>query len=191
MDNYIDIKLLPDPEFKTTTLMNALYAKVHKVLHDLESSTIGVSFPESKHVLGDVLRLHGGIDALSEFATSGWLGGLSGYCLIGNVAPAPEEAKHRTVSRWQSSKSESGLRRAIKRAEKRGKPMSDDDISKYRQMIVTEMQTEDSLPYLYLQSGSNGHKHRRYIQFGELRDSPVAGSFDTFGLSKTATVPWF
>jgi len=46
-------------------------------------------------------------------------------------------------------------------------------------------------PYLELESGSNGHKHRRYIQFGELLDAPVKGEFDQFGLSKVATVPWF
>lgn len=46
-------------------------------------------------------------------------------------------------------------------------------------------------PYLELQSASNGHRHRRYIEFGELLDAPVRGEFDSFGLSKTATVPWF
>ena len=42
-----------------------------------------------------------------------------------------------------------------------------------------------------LTSGSSGHKHRRYIEFGELLTQPISGNFDQFGLSKTATVPWF
>jgi CRISPR-associated endonuclease Csy4 len=46
-------------------------------------------------------------------------------------------------------------------------------------------------PYLELESGSNGHLHRRYIVFGELMDKPMSGEFDQFGLSKTATIPWF
>jgi len=46
-------------------------------------------------------------------------------------------------------------------------------------------------PFLELDSTSNGNKHRRYIQFGELQNVSVPGSFDMFGLSKTATVPWF
>jgi len=46
-------------------------------------------------------------------------------------------------------------------------------------------------PYLELESASNDNKHRRYISFGELSDTPISGEFDTFGLSKTATVPWF
>ncbi|MBL1320922.1 MAG: type I-F CRISPR-associated endoribonuclease Cas6/Csy4 [Methylophaga sp.] len=32
---------------------------------------------------------------------------------------------------------------------------------------------------------------RRYIHFGEFLEQPVLGEFDSFGLSKTATVPWF
>ncbi len=48
-----------------------------------------------------------------------------------------------------------------------------------------------NLPYLELQSSSNGNKHRRYIVIGELSSEPTTGNFDTFGLSKTATIPWF
>jgi len=33
-------------------------------------------------------------------------------------------------------------------------------------------------PYVELVSGSNGQRHRRYIEFGELLDNPVAGEFD-------------
>ena len=46
-------------------------------------------------------------------------------------------------------------------------------------------------PYLELVSTSNEHTHRRYIQFSGLLTEPVDGEFDQFGLSKTATVPWF
>ncbi|VAX06000.1 CRISPR-associated protein, Csy4 family [hydrothermal vent metagenome] len=46
-------------------------------------------------------------------------------------------------------------------------------------------------PYLELESSSNGRLHRRYIEFGEIQKNRVFGEFDQFGLSKTATVPWF
>ena len=42
-----------------------------------------------------------------------------------------------------------------------------------------------------LESSSNGHKHRRYVQFSELLDKAKSGKFDSFGLSKEATIPWF
>ena len=40
-------------------------------------------------------------------------------------------------------------------------------------------------PYFELESTSNGHKHRRYIMFGEVLDEPRSGSFEQSGLSKT------
>ena len=46
-------------------------------------------------------------------------------------------------------------------------------------------------PYLDLESGSTGQKHRRFIHFGPLMDQSVAGKFDSYGLSKVATIPWF
>jgi len=48
-----------------------------------------------------------------------------------------------------------------------------------------------NLPYLVVQSVSNGQWYRRYIKMGELTDEPILGKFDTFGLSKQATIPWF
>jgi len=48
-----------------------------------------------------------------------------------------------------------------------------------------------SNPYLELQSTSNGHKHRRYLAFGEISETKDLGRFDFFGLSKTASIPWF
>lgn len=37
MDHYIDILLLPDPEFPASMLMGALYNKLHKALVVLDS----------------------------------------------------------------------------------------------------------------------------------------------------------
>jgi CRISPR-associated endonuclease Csy4 len=38
---------------------------------------------------------------------------------------------------------------------------------------------------------SNGQLHRRFIEFSELQNKEVNGKFDLFGLSKSATIPWF
>ena len=70
---------------------------------------------------------------------------------------------------------------------KRGS-ITEDEAKQYKAKMFTKGLDN---PYLELQSHSNGHKHRRYIQFGELLDSPITGEFDQFGLSKTATIPWF
>ena len=75
------------------------------------------------------------------------------------------------------------LRRLIKRGS-----ISEDEAKNYKVKMFTKGLDD---PYVELTSGSNGHKHRRYMEFGPLQDHSVDGVFDQFGLSKTATVPWF
>ena len=69
MDHYIDITLLPDPEFPVTTLMNALFSKLHRGLVDHGGRDIGVSFPDiakNKRSLGKRMRLHGSKESLER-----------------------------------------------------------------------------------------------------------------------------
>ncbi len=183
MDHYLEITLLPDAEFPGTVLMNSLYSKLHKALVDLKSQYIGVSFPNKEKTLGNVLRLHGSTQTLEALQKQNWIGAMDGYCNISEVRPVPDCVKHRTISRKQSTMSFSKLRRLRKRG-----AISDDEVKRYKAKMFDK---GFDAPYVQLISGSNGHRHRRYIEFGELVDKPVAGQFDQFGLSKTATVPWF
>lgn len=183
MNHYIDITLLPDPEFKATVLLNSLYAKFHKALCDLHSTSVGISFPKYKVTLGNILRIHGDKTALNDLQSLDWIGGMSGYCNVGEIAPVPDGVKFRNVSRIQTTMSQSKLKRLLKRGS-----ITEEEVKNYRAKMFTRGLDN---PYVELLSGSNGHKHRRYIEFGELLDMPVKGEFDQFGLSKTATVPWF
>lgn len=45
MDYYVDIEVRPDPEFPTSQLMSALYAKLHRALVAQGNNRIGVSLP--------------------------------------------------------------------------------------------------------------------------------------------------
>jgi CRISPR-associated endonuclease Csy4 len=183
MDHYLDILILPDPEFSATILMNSLYTKLHKALYDNKSTSIGVSFPRYHVSLGNVLRIHGTISDLNKLMQQNWIGGMCGYCTISEIMQVPPSSRFRTVSRKQPTMSQSKLNRLIKRGS-----ISVDEIDKYK----AKMQGNTLAgPYLELASGSNKHKHRRYIAFGELQDNPAPGEFDQFGLSKTATIPWF
>ena len=78
---------------------------------------------------------------------------------------------------------QSKLNRLIKRGS-----ISQEQVKEYRTKMFTKGLDN---PYVELVSGSNGQKHRRYIEFGPLLANPTEGAFDQFGLSKTATVPWF
>jgi len=183
MNDYVDITLLPDTEIPATVLMNAIYTKLHQALHDLSSNSIGVSFPKYKVTLGNILRIHGEKSILCDLFSMDWIGGMRGYCEITEIQSIPQDAKFRTVFRKHVSMSESKLRRLISRGS-----LADDRVRHYRAKMFSKGLDN---PYVELISASNGHKHRRYIVFGELVDYPTFGAFDQFGLSKTATVPWF
>lgn len=183
MNFYIDIIINPDAEMPLNRLLNTLYAKLHKTLFDLQSKNIGVSFPAYKVLLGNCLRIHGSQDSLINLQKSDWIGGLIGYCKVSEILLVPSTCQYKSIGRIQTTMSPAKLRRLIKRG-----TIAEDEVKQYKAKMFTKGLDN---PYVELESASNGHKHRRYIQFGDLLDRPVEGEFDTFGLSKTATIPWF
>lgn len=183
MDHYIDITLKPDAEMRENLLLNMAYTKLHKALSDLASTSIGVSFPAFQIKLGNRIRLHGSEAVLAQFQSFNWLGGLASYCRVSGVLPVPNQVQYRVISRIQSTMTQAKLNRLIKRGSIEPEKVRDYKAKMFRRGLDN--------PYLELESTSNGHKHRRYIAFSELLDEPMSGTFDHFGLSKQATIPWF
>jgi CRISPR-associated endonuclease Csy4 len=184
MESYLDIKMVADDDIPIYFIRNKVYTKLHKVLHTLKSTNIGVSFPNYRLKLGDVIRLHAAESCLTELQATNWLGGLSGYCEMTDILSVPEKVEgYRTISRIQQNKTNAKLNRLSKR-----NAMPDDDIKSYKAKMFAESLDN---PYLELQSKSTGEKYRLYIAFGELLEQEVPGEFNHFGLSKTATIPWF
>jgi CRISPR-associated endonuclease Csy4 len=183
MNSYININLKPDAEMPINRLLNALYTKLHKALCDLKSDSIGVSFPAYRVLLGNKVRIHGAVIDLTELQKLNWIGGLIGYCTVDEILAVPGDCQYRTVGRKQATMSESKLARLLKRGS-----ISHEEAKRYKAKMFSKGLDN---PYLELVSSSNGHMHRRYIDFGGLKDKPDLGTFDQFGLSKTATIPWF
>lgn len=204
MSHYIDIKILPDAEINANFLLNKVYTKLHKALFDIKSDAIGVSFPECRvlsleeprnikpaesfskprKILGKTFRLHGTQQALEQLQAQNWLARLADYCKVSDLCEVPTDIQgYRTVSRIQTTMSQSKLKRLLKRGS-----ITEKEAKGYKAKMFTKG-LDDA--YVELESASNGHKHRRYIAFSALQPSPAAGVFDTFGLSKTATIPWF
>lgn len=183
MDHYIDISVLPDPEFPATILLNAVYDKFHKVLYDLAATNIGVSFPKYQATLGNILRIHGKKEVLQHLSSFNWMSSMSSFCEVSPVQRIPTSSKFRIISRKQHTMSQSKLRRLVRRGS-----IKEDEMSQYKTKMLCKNLAN---PYVELVSHSNGQKHRRYIEFGKLLDKPIVGEFDQFGLSKTATIPWF
>ena len=183
MEHHIDIVLQADAEMQVNRLLNTVYSKLHKALYDLRSTSIGVSFPRYHITLGNVLRLHGNADDLGVLQQRNWLSGIDRHCNVSDTLRVPDNVKYRTISRKQTTMSQSKLKRLIKRGS-----ITENQTKTYKSKMFSKGLDN---PYIELVSGSNGEKHRRYIEFGEKQDKFVSGEFDQFGLSKTATVPWF
>ena len=187
MDHYLDLTLLPDPEFPVTQLMSALIAKLHRGLHDLRRTDVGISFPEvetAKHGLGSRLRLHGPAAALDSLLALNWLNGMRDHLQLGELAPIPAKVSWRCVSRVQvDSNPERARRRLITRH-----GISEEEA---RRRIPDSAAKRCDLPYVALRSNGNGNGFRLFIRHGPLLDAPTTGSFGAYGLSAEASIPWF
>lgn len=183
MKYYIDIKLVPSKDIRENFLLNQVYTSFHKRLYDLKSNSIAVSFPNYKLKLGKLFRIIADKDALKKLNEKDWLGEYRKFCKVSIIEKVPIGTKYRTVSRIQQNMTEAKLRRLIKRGS-----ISEDEVKKYR---IKMLQGGLENPYVELVSMSNGKLHRRFLEFGELQDTQVEGEFDSFGLSKSATIPWF
>lgn len=187
MDHYIDITVLPDPEFPATTLMNALFAKLHRGLVDYGGQDIGVSFPEvarSKRTLGQGLRLHGKSASLERLMTISWMQGMRGYVTISPMRPVPAGAQHRVVRRVQAKSSPERLRRRLM-------------VRKSIDMEAAQAAIPDSaaellnLPFVEISSRSSKCRFKLFIEHLDPVSVPAPGTYSTYGLSSISTVPWF
>ncbi len=183
MTHYIDTRLTPKKEIRENVLLNQLYSAFHKRLYDLKSKNIGVSFPEYRLKLGRLFRIHGSKEDLERLQEKDWIGKYGEFCKVSSIEAVPSTVKYRTVSRVQQNMTEAKLRRLIKRG-----TITEEDIKKYR---IKMYQGGLENPFVELVSMSNGQRHRRFIEFGELQEKELKGEFDLFGLSKLSTIPWF
>ena len=167
--------------------MSALLAKLHRGLHDLRRSDVGISFPDVEtagHGLGTRLRLHGSAEALDRLMALNWLSGMRDHLNLGELAPIPAKVRWRCVSRVQvDSNPERARRRLIKRH-----GISE---AEARQRIPDSAGKRCDLPYATLRSNGSGHSFRLFIRHGPLLDKPTPGTFGAYGLSAQASVPWF
>lgn len=185
--HYIDIHLLPDPEFSQAHLMNALYAKLHRALVQLQSSNIGVSFPGySLHpkTLGQIMRLHGSESALQTLLTSDWLRGMRDHTQLSAIAAAPAQAEHRQLQRRQFKTSAERLRR--RRMQRKG-----ETAEQAHAAIPDHVERQPDLPFAQLRSSSTGQSFHLFLALSKAQPEPLQGPFNTYGLSTAATIPWF
>ncbi|MCF1162553.1 type I-F CRISPR-associated endoribonuclease Cas6/Csy4 [Yersinia pseudotuberculosis] len=184
MDHYLDIRVLPDPEFSAQTLLEALFAKLHRALVATIPGRVGVSFSTAGKTLGSQLRLHGSRGDLLELQSAGWLKGLQDYCECSEILPVPADVKHRTIRRVQVKSSAQRLRR---RSVSKGWLTEE----QARLRIPDSHDKRCDLPFLRLKSRSSEQYFLLFIEQGTLQASATTGEFSAYGLSVNATIPWF
>jgi CRISPR-associated endonuclease Csy4 len=185
MDSYLDLTLRADPEFPQSQLLNALYAKLHRGLVSTHSNAIAMVFPKtSAKSLGSCLRLFGTKAVLEAFMAQPWLTGMRDHLLITDVLAIPADAKHRRVQRVQAKSNPERLRR---RHMKRHGLSAEAARAKIPDTVAQSLNE----PFLQLSSASTGQRFRLFLRLGPIVAHPETGVFNTYGLSQTATVPWF
>lgn len=187
MDHFVDIDLRPDAEFAAPHLMSALYGKLHRVLVKLGSTDVGVSFPEhdaSVPHLGTRMRLHGKPEALTMLMASEWLLGISDHVVAGPPRPVPAGSTHSRVRRVQAKSNPERLRRRLIR---RHRVSIDEALQRIPDSSVELVR----LPFVQLRSTSTEQTFRLFIAHDLGQPEAIADVFNAYGLSQTATVPWF
>lgn len=187
MDHYIDLQLLPDPEFTQPHLMSALFSKLHRALVAQRSENIGISFPAVKTEppwLGDCLRLHGDHAALTGLIAANWLTGVRDHVEGTAVLAVPLKVSFRVVSRVQAKSNPERLRR--RQMHRHGL-----DAAQAHARVPDASTERLDLPYVQLRSQSTEQSFRLFIRHGALLETATAGIFGAYGLSTTATIPWF
>ena len=192
MKHYIELTILPDLETPLFFLWEKVYQQLHLSLVERQTNygkvNVCIAFPEyniEKHQLGSKLRLvSSSKEELESLNINQWLSRLNDYLHITAICDIPEKIEsHVFFNRIQPKNNNARLaRRMVKR-----KGIS------YEEALLHYQSREESmskLPFINMKSQSTNNKFRLFIEKSE-SDKKVTGSFNSYGLSKTTTVPWF
>lgn len=192
MKYYLDITLLPDAETNIGFIWQKVYGQLHLALVEQQTSNgnsaIAVSFPEyrnSTFPLGSKLRLLASTEEqLRQLNLTQWLDRLSDYTHSTSIKEVPASvSQHVRFTRVQF---DTNVERLARRRMKRKGGTLEDALTHYAGFN----HQQSRLPFVNIQSLSKGEKFRLFIDqniFGQVEE----GEFNCYGLSKTATVPWF
>ena len=205
MKYYLDITLLPNAESNLGFLWQKVFQQIHIALVDNKIGTneaaVALSIPGYKAIdgkekcfpLGKKLRLLADSeDALVKLDIHQWLKRLRDYCDIEPIKNVPHDIKQH--ARFTRKSVKSIEKKARRRAEHLNK--SYDEVLAY---LLKEGRSGDcKLPYINVESQDTKKRVEQGVscQFSLfiehiLSEASVSGKFDCYGLSKTATIPWF
>ena len=214
MKYYLEITLLPNPDFTLFKLWSKVFHQLHLGLVDIQDEQgrvpIGISFPdyvvgEKYSLLGEKCRLFAQDEAtLLRFDVQRWLKHLTDYVHCTSIRLIPEKINgYATYQRYQPKINQAKLaRRYAKRhdmnfesafngtvhllADKKPPNASYEMAFRYCDLSKKIV----SMPFIRLDSLSNRHTFCLWIKKTEV--SVSSGTyFSSYGLSANATVPVF
>jgi len=187
MKYYIDIMIRPDPELKTSMLMGTLFNKLHQILVLLKSNTIAVSFPEYQvTTLGRTLRIHADKCSLQALMGTPWLNGMDNCIRKTKINHIPENTRFISVRRKQNKYA--NIARLRRRYMKRHQVSEHDAIKAMPDALKKTL----SCPYVHIRSSSTQQpSFPFYVAQKEMSAAVLSKDFNCYGLSQTASVPWF
>lgn len=189
LSHYLEIKAIPQEEIQQSTIISLAMQNLHSLLKEFDGR-IGICFPEYRKqimTLGGRIRCFGCLELLERLKHNLYTKELNNYVLISEVNPIPTKIMSYSVYSRVQNKGSSDLRRAEKRMKNDGK--SEDDIERILNFKIKN-QKPISLPHVHLNSSSTGQDFLLMINKQKKKEK-TEGVFNSYGLSKTATVPDF
>lgn len=180
MDSYVDLRIEPQQEQKTSNLLGSVFGQLHYVLVDRDKGDVGVSFPKAHAIgLGDTLRLHSQTSVLEEVISAKRMHRLNDYYRTSAISGIPNEHQWRVVKRQQPKMTASKVRRLLARG----------SISIQEAEAYCSTLTKISLPFLQLTSASTGQPFKLFIEQVESEAPLEVAKFNTYGFG--GRIPWF
>lgn len=196
MNFYQELTLLPTDDIGHYFLWSKIYQQLHLALVELtegQGGSVGFSFPEysaKQPRLGRKLRVFAPTEAqLTQCNVHKWLERLSDYCHISSIRAVPEQTQYAVFARKQCVSNPERLAR--RRAKRKGET--------FEQALAHFVGFEgefSTLPFVALESLSTAasaeanHRFKLFVT-QQLVPKSQEGSFNCYGLSQAATIPWF
>lgn len=187
LTHYFEIKAIPQAEMTQNAVMSHLFKTVHPFLPQFKGE-IGVSFPGygQHRTAGGILRLFGNEAAISKLNRLLYQeGNIRDYALLSLTQAIPQERKEYATFSRVRFKGASDVRRAEKRLKAQGQWTK-----KVEERLLEKWSVLTKLPYLEMKSLSNKQTFSLWIERKRQKEE-VLGTFNSYGLSKTTTVPIF
>ena len=187
LTHYLDFNLRTDAEFPSNQLLAALYLKLHRALVQLKAQDLAVSFPgySSNPIgLGKTLRVFGSEGGLLKLMEHSWLAGIADHVEVSKAHQVPDNVSHRSLIRVQAKSNPERLRR--RHIKRHGLT-----VEQAKERIPDNTAENLNLPFLSVRSYSTGQAFLLFLRLGPSLPAPSVGTFNAYGLSATATIPWF